>query len=623
MASLLTERSQQGATLPPRPPTVRDLVDPWSSPMLDPPRTGTNVPLIHPPPSFVNVCPTHEEKFLIQDPKVIADVSQRRDNYRFTASPNTRVVYDSIDVGHRNGMQTPRNFISILQHGNLAPYYIPLSSDDRTLSFESRFESGNLRRAICISEYEYDLILRPDSSKKAYTQWYFFSVSNFRPGIPYTFNIINMYKPDSLHNLGMQPVVYSHVEATTKRVGWARGGENICYYRNSVRRNKSQYYYTLSFTYIFRHADDLCYFAHCYPYTYCNLQTDLMMLEADPERRKVIKRRPLCQTAAGNTCEMLTITAFSSTSEAIRSRKGIVITSRVHPGESCASWVMKGFIDFITGPSPDARFLRENFVFKIIPILNPDGVITGSYRCSSTGDDLNRNWTEPSKVYHPTIYNAKIMIQNFLADRPIMLFCDIHGHSRKRNVFLYGCGDDGSSQIREDRVFPRLLEIRSKMFSFVDSRFSVHRSKLATARVVMRREYDISNSYTLEASLAGYATSDASGGVHFSIQHFLQMGETFCLSLLDLLRERLMVQSIMNEAGTPSMSQSEQDVASDDSDYSSAEEDGEKKVEKKSSRKKCRKSKTRRNGISQICLFMLICPFELSIRTIRCIFGRI
>ncbi len=28
------------------------------------------------------------------------------------------------------------------------PYYLPLSKDDTTLIFESRFESGNLRRAI-------------------------------------------------------------------------------------------------------------------------------------------------------------------------------------------------------------------------------------------------------------------------------------------------------------------------------------------------------------------------------------------------------------------------------------------------------------------------------------------
>lgn len=31
---------------------------------------------------------------------------------------------------------------------NLSPYYVPKSPEDYTLVFESRFESGNLRRAI-------------------------------------------------------------------------------------------------------------------------------------------------------------------------------------------------------------------------------------------------------------------------------------------------------------------------------------------------------------------------------------------------------------------------------------------------------------------------------------------
>ena len=38
----------------------------------------------------------------------------------------------------------------------------PVSKNDHTLIFESRFESGNLRRTIQVYEFEYDLILTPD-----------------------------------------------------------------------------------------------------------------------------------------------------------------------------------------------------------------------------------------------------------------------------------------------------------------------------------------------------------------------------------------------------------------------------------------------------------------------------
>lgn len=51
----------------------------------------------------------------------------------------------------------------------LTPYYQPSFKNDHTLVFESRFESGNLRRAIQVYEFEYDLILKPDYNTRGFT----------------------------------------------------------------------------------------------------------------------------------------------------------------------------------------------------------------------------------------------------------------------------------------------------------------------------------------------------------------------------------------------------------------------------------------------------------------------
>ena len=70
---------------------------------------------------------------------------------------------------------------------------------------------------------------------------------------------------------------------------------------------------------------------------------------------------------AGNNCEMLTITSFHSDPESIKNRKGVIITGRVHPGESGASWMMKGIIDFLVGPTLDATIklcLQNNSYVK-------------------------------------------------------------------------------------------------------------------------------------------------------------------------------------------------------------------------------------------------------------------
>lgn len=68
----------------------------------------------------------------------------------------------------------------------------------------------------------------------------------------------------------------------------------------------------------------------------------------------------------------------------------IVVMARVHPGESNSSFVMEGFLRFITGGTEEAKELRNKFIFKIIPMVNPDGVISGNYRSSLGGSDLNR-----------------------------------------------------------------------------------------------------------------------------------------------------------------------------------------------------------------------------------------
>lgn len=50
------------------------------------------------------------------------------------------------------------------------------------------------------------------------------------------------------------------------------------------------------------------------------------------------------------------------------------------------------------------------FVFKIIPMLNPDGVIVGNYRCSLAGRDLNRNYRHPRRESFPTVFGVKTVI---------------------------------------------------------------------------------------------------------------------------------------------------------------------------------------------------------------------
>jgi murein tripeptide amidase MpaA len=72
---------------------------------------------------------------------------------------------------------------------------------------------------------------------------------------------------------------------------------------------------------------------------------------------------------------------------------------------------MHGVIEFLLSSAQEAIDLRDKYIFKIIPMLNPDGVIYGNYRSSLLGVDLNRRWKNPSKYLHPTIYYSKSLIK--------------------------------------------------------------------------------------------------------------------------------------------------------------------------------------------------------------------
>lgn len=51
----------------------------------------------------------------------------------------------------------------------------------------------------------------------------------------------------------------------------------------------------------------------------------------------------------------------------------------------------------------DASRLRKNILFKVIPMVNPDGVFLGNCRSTLIGSDLNRSFHVATPWAHPTI----------------------------------------------------------------------------------------------------------------------------------------------------------------------------------------------------------------------------
>jgi hypothetical protein len=97
------------------------------------------------------------------------------------------------------------------------------------------------------------------------------------------------------------------------------------------------------------------------------------------------------------------------------------------------------------------------------------------------------------------------MIRSLNLSREISLYLDIHAHSRKGNVFMYGVEEKNRPKPTV-RLFPALLDknpFSDALFSFKDCTFNVGKGRESTARVVVARELLVKHSYTVESSYCG------------------------------------------------------------------------------------------------------------------------
>ena len=454
-------------------------------------------------------------------------------------------------------------------YNELKPYYTLKNKNDNTLIFESRFESGNLLCAFRTEDENcYQLYLQNDTNTTGYIQWFFFRVSNTKKGRKVNFNIINMLRKTCVYNHGLKIMTYSTTAAAKENLGWHRDCYNSIYYANNLfvynnnNASKKRNLHSLSFDYEFKYDNDTVYFANCIPYFYSTLMKELNKYELDDEKYPFFYRKTLAVTLGGNDLDMFTINSMydifqngatsvvtqksqnylyikntqennnNNLSQVLDERKAIVIIGRQHPGETVGSYVVKACIDFLMGDSEEAKKLREVYVFKIVPMMNPDGVLVGNSRTSFAGCDLNRRWGKPNEVIHPEVYSTKQMITKLSNQRNIAFIIDCHGHFGTFNSLFYCNYKDNK---RTCKLFPYICSKLSKIINFQQCTFAMPRYKLTTERIVLFNELaeeDNNNIVALETSFFGINRNGEYSHLYFNTQLLKEIGRDICLGML-------------------------------------------------------------------------------------------
>jgi hypothetical protein len=263
--------------------------------------------------------------------------------------------------------------------------------------------------------------------------WYYFCVSNAK-GRELTFTLTDLrgeynYKPGGICINEQSPPVVSN------------DGKNWQHLK-TMTFDKA----TDRASFIIMPQSDHVWIAHVEPYTASRLNQLLGEIRGHADLKDDIIGR----SVEGRDLHLLTISGPAGK----KSEKPVLwLMCRQHAWESGTSFVGEGAIRFLL--SDEGKSYRDPVIFKIFPMIDPDGCADGGVRFNRNGYDVNRNWdtadpaSEESRRLIPEICAAKkIMIDFGRMD----FFLSLHNQERDEWV-------SSSEKHKEivDRFFARLV----------------------------------------------------------------------------------------------------------------------------------------------------------------------
>ncbi|HYE99940.1 MAG TPA: M14-type cytosolic carboxypeptidase [Planctomycetota bacterium] len=189
--------------------------------------------------------------------------------------------------------------------------------------------------------------------------------------------------------------------------------------------------------------------AHLEPYTPTRLER---LLEGFASERALRQER-IGTTVENRPLRLLTVT---SPDHADETKAVVWLMFRQHAWETGSSFVAEGLLSHLL--APESRDLLGRVVFKIFPMMDPDGCARGGVRFNRNGYDLNRNWDtcdpyDPaSRAKMPEIAAAKAAMTEWLGRGGRMDLFLTH-HNQETGGWLSG---SASFPAVADRLFKLL-----------------------------------------------------------------------------------------------------------------------------------------------------------------------
>ena len=171
---------------------------------------------------------------------------------------------------------------------------------------------------------------------------------------------------------------------------------------------------------------DVVWIAYIPPYTFSRLEALLQELKSN---------RSVTIESIGNSVEgrPLYLVTLGDPRLDQKTAPVIWIVARQHSFEAGGSWAVEGLLNFLSSSELEARNILQQVVFKICPMLNPDGVVSGGTRFNAEGVDLNRHWNSEDPLSSdskkaPEIVSVKEALRKWKKRHRLDLWINIHNN---------------------------------------------------------------------------------------------------------------------------------------------------------------------------------------------------
>ena len=412
----------------------------------------------------------------------------------------------------------------------------------KDITFTSEFNSGNMKQCTKIKENQFSILIASDCEGKyilnkisIFKIWFYFGVisekeRNIKISIDNLNNFYKIFKNGykicyNILDENETPTSYQNKYKENEETNWKRLDTDY-----ELNLDIESNLLSIKFNFDLPKKRYVL-FSFCFPWSYEKNESFLKYIKEKTKNKNLYYHDEiLTLSKEKRNIHLLTITSkkniINNKKESninglfpdknrcnliLHDKHIIFITARVHPGETPGTLMFNGILKLlIDNDNQMSKILLDNFIFKLIPIINVDGVSNGYFRLNNEGYNLNRCYLGPSPKITPENYAITKLFYFYSSNYKVRYYFDLHADMNVRGVYTFGNALKVFEEHVENVLFSFIFKINCSHVDFSHCIFTQKSmgskakndvaGKEATSRVQFYQKTGLIHTYTVEST---------------------------------------------------------------------------------------------------------------------------